>query len=101
MNTPKFFELLASAKGAEERFSVFVELTDKDQDFGESQKLGTPEGRDQMNALRNGLLEVLPIGTELSPAPVATFFEGDAETIIAKANPVVTKDGCRAWIVKD
>jgi hypothetical protein len=101
MKPPKFFELIASAEGAEGRFRVFVELTDKDQDFWESQKLGIPDGRDQMNALRNGLLEVLPTGTELSPAPVATFFEGDAETIIAKAEPIVTRDGRRAWIVKD
>jgi hypothetical protein len=46
-------------------------------------------------------MEVLPSETKLSPAPVATFFEGDAETIIAKAEPVVAKDGRRAWIVRD
>jgi hypothetical protein len=39
--------------------------------------------------------------TELSEAPVATFFEGDAEAIIAKAEPIIAKDGRRAWIVKD
>jgi hypothetical protein len=103
MKTPKFFELIASSKEGETdpRFRVFVELTDKDQDFWESQALGTPAGRDQMNALRNGLMEVLQSETKLSPAPVATFFEGDAETIIAKAEPVVAKDGRRAWIVRD
>jgi hypothetical protein len=37
MNTPEYFELIASAKGAEGRFRVLVELTDKDQDFWESQ----------------------------------------------------------------
>jgi len=50
-------------------------------------------GRDQMNALRNGLMEVLPSEAELSPAPVAIFFEGDAGIIIAKAEAVVTKGG--------
>jgi hypothetical protein len=46
-------------------------------------------------------MEVLPNETELSAAPVATFFEGDAETIIEKAVPVIAKDGRRAWIVRD
>ena len=103
MKTPKFFELIASSKEGQtnSRFRVFVELTDKDKDFWESQSLGTAEGRTQMTALRTGLMEVLPSETELSAAPVATFFEGDAETIIAKAEPVIAKDGRRAWIVKD
>jgi hypothetical protein len=103
MKTPKFFELIASSKEGQtnSRFRVFVELTDKDQDLWESQAEGTPEGRDHMNALRNGLLEVLPSETQLSPAPVATFFEDDADAIIAKAEPVIAKDGRRAWIVKD
>jgi hypothetical protein len=34
-------------------------------------------------------MEVLPSETELSAAPVATFFDGDAETIIAKPEPVM------------
>ena len=46
-------------------------------------------------------MEVFPSETELSAAPVATFFEGDAEAIIAKAEPVIAKDGRRAWIVRD
>ena len=46
-------------------------------------------------------MDDLPNGTELSAAPVATFFEGDAETIIANAEPVIAKDGRRAWIVRD
>ena len=52
MKTPKFFELIASSKEGETdpRFRVFVELTDKDQDFWESQALGTPAGRDQRAA---------------------------------------------------
>ncbi len=54
-----------------------------------------------MTALRNGLKEVLPGGTELSEAPVATFFEGDAEAIIEKAEPIIAKDGRRAWIIED
>ncbi len=103
MNTPKFFALIASSKekSSDPRFRVFVELGDKDKDFWESQVLGTAEGRAQMTALRNGLKEVLPSGTELSEAPVATFFEGDAEAIIEKAEPVIAKDGRRAWIVQD
>jgi hypothetical protein len=76
-------------------------LRTKTKTFGESQALGTAEGRAQMTALRTGLMEVLPSETELSAAPVATFFEGDAETIIAKAEPVIAKDGRRAWIVRD
>jgi hypothetical protein len=51
--------------------------------------LGTAEGRAQMTALRTGLMEVLTSETELSAAPVATFFDGDAETIIAKPEPVM------------
>ena len=103
MNTPKFFALIASSKekSSDPRFRVFVELGDKDKDFWESQVLGTAEGRAQMTDLRNGLKEVLPGGTELSEAPVATFFEGDAEAIIEKAEPIIAKDGRRAWIVKD
>ena len=103
MNTPKFFELIGSSKGksSDPRFRVFVELTDKDKDFWESQALGTVEGRAQMTALRTGLMEVLPNETELSAAPVATFFEGDAGAIIAKAEPIIAKDGRRAWIVRD
>jgi hypothetical protein len=54
-----------------------------------------------MTALRTGLMDVLPKGTELSAAPVATFFEGDADTIIADAEPVIAQDGRRAWIVRD
>lgn len=103
MNTPKFFELIGSSNEGEpnSRFRVFVELTDNDSEFWQNQALGTPEGRDQMNALRDGLTEVLPNETELSPAPVATYFEDDAETIIAKAEPIIAKDGRRAWIMKD
>jgi hypothetical protein len=103
MNTPKFFALIASSKekSSDPRFRVFVELGDKDKDFWESQVLGTAEGRAQMTALRNGLKEVLPGGTELSEAPVATFLEGDVEAIIEKAEPIIAKDGRRAWIVQD
>jgi hypothetical protein len=103
MNTPKFFALIASSKekSSDPRFRVFVELGDNDKDFWESQSLGTVEGRAEMSALRTGLAEVLPTKTELSEAPVATFFEGDAEAIIAKAEPIIAKDGRRAWIVKD
>jgi hypothetical protein len=95
MNTPKFFELIASSNEGEpnSRFRVLVELTDNDREFWQSLALGTPEGRDQMNALRDGLREVLPNETELSSAPVATFLEDDAETIIAMAEPVLAKDG--------
>ena len=103
MKTPKFFELIGASKGdsSDPRFRVFVELADKDKDFWESQVLGTAEGRAQMTALCTGLKEVLPSETELSEAPVATFFEGDAEAIIEKAEPIIAKDGRRAWIVKD
>jgi hypothetical protein len=103
MNTPKFFALIASSKekSSDPRFRVFVELGDKDKDFWESQVLATAEGRAQMTALRNGLKEVLPGGTELSEAPVATFFEGDVEAIIEKAEPIIAKNGRRAWIVQD
>jgi hypothetical protein len=103
MKTPKFFELIASSKekSSDPQFRVFVELGDKDKDFWKSQALGAVEGRAQMTALRAGLKEVLPSETELSEAPVATFFEGDAEAIIAKAEPIIAKDGRRAWIVKD
>jgi hypothetical protein len=54
-----------------------------------------------MNALRDRLREVLPNETKLSPAPVATFLEDEAETIMAMAEPVIAKDGRRAWIMKD
>jgi hypothetical protein len=103
MKTPKFFELIGSSKGesSDPRFRVFVELADKDKDFWEAHALGTAEGRDQMTALRTGLMEVLPNGTDISAVPVATFFEGDAKTIIEKAEPVIAKDGRRAWIVRD
>jgi hypothetical protein len=103
MKTPKFFELIGSSNGesSDPRFRVFVELADQDKDFWESQAHGTAEGRAQMTALRTSLIDVLPSGTELSAAPVATFFEGDAETIIANAEPVIAKDGRRAWIVRD
>ena len=103
MNTPKFFVLIASSKekSSDPRFRVFVELGDKDKDFWESQALGTPEGRAQMTALRTGLTEVIPSKTELSEAPVATFFEDEVEAIIAEAEPIIAKDGRRAWIVKD
>jgi hypothetical protein len=76
MKTPKFFELIGSFKGesSDPHFRVFVELADKDKDFWESQALGTAEGRAQMTALRTGLMDVLPSETELSAAPVATFF---------------------------
>jgi hypothetical protein len=103
MKTPKFFELIGSSKEGQTdpRFRVYVELTDQDAGFWESQALGTPEGRAQMTALRKGLTEVLPSETELSAAPVSTFFEGDAEKIISQAEPVIAKDGRRTWIVKD
>jgi hypothetical protein len=103
MNTPKFFELIGSSKGesSDPHFRVFVELSDEDKDFWESQARGTAEGRVQMTALRTGLMDVLPKGTELSAAPVATFFEGEADTIIADAEPVIAQDGRRAWIVRD
>ena len=54
-----------------------------------------------VRTLRTGLKEVLPSGAELSDASVATFFENDAESIIAKAEPIIAKDGRRAWIVRD
>jgi hypothetical protein len=97
MKTPKFFELIGSSKEGktDPRFRVYVELTDNDRDFWESQALGSPEGRAQMTALRKGLMEVLPSETELSAAPVSTFFEGDAGTIISQAEPVIAKDGRR------
>jgi len=49
MKTPKFFELIGSSKEGQTdpRFRVYVELTDKDREFWESQALGTPEGRAQ------------------------------------------------------
>ena len=103
MKTPKFFELIGTSKGGktDPRFRLYVELTDKDKGFWESQALGTPEGRNELAALRDGLLEVLPKETELSEAPVATFFEGDIDTIVSKGEPVIAKDGRRAWIVRD
>ena len=69
--------------------------------FGKVRRSVQPRGVAEMTALRTGLMEVLPSETELSAAPVATFFEGDAETIIAKAEPVIAKEGRRAWIVRD
>ena len=95
MNTPKFFALIASSKekSSDPRFRVFVELGDNDKDFWESQALGTAEGRAQMTALRTGLKQVLPSETELSEAPVATFFEGDAEAIIEKRSPLLQRTG--------
>jgi len=54
-----------------------------------------------MMALRSSLLEVLPKETELSAAPVATFFEHDTETVIGNSEPVIAKkNGRRAWIVR-
>ena len=103
MKTPKFFELIGSSKGGktDQQFRVYVELTEKDEAFWENQALGTAEGGAQLAALRAGLLEVLPTETELSEAPTATFFEGDTDTILSKAEPVIAKDGRRAWVVKD
>src|ERR1700676_4036529 len=103
MKTPKFFELIGSSKEeqTDPRFRALSELTHQDREFWESQALGTPEGRAKMTALREGLTEVLPSETELSAAPVSTFFEGDAEKIISQAEPVIAKDGRRAWIVRD
>ena len=88
MKTPKFFELIGSSKEGQTdpRFRVYVELTDQDREFWESQALGTPEGRAQMTALRQGLMEVLPSETELSAAPVSTFFEGDAGRSFRRPN---------------
>src|ERR1700730_3659250 len=81
MKTHKFFELIASSKEGETdaRFRVFVELTDKDQDFWESQALGTPAGRDQMNALRswaNVNLSASLYGTPNQIGPLATRRRG-------------------------
>ena len=103
MKTPKFFELIASSKEGETdpNFRVYVELTEEDKGFWESQSLGTPQGRAQMAAIRDSLTEVLPKETEFSVAPVASFFENDTDMIIGKAEPVIAKDGRRAWIVKD
>ena len=100
---PKFFELIASSKEGqtEPRFRVYVELREGDKDFWESHSLGTPEGRSQMEALRNSLSEVLPNETELSVAPVSTSFENDTDRIIGKAEPVIAKDGRRAWIARE
>jgi hypothetical protein len=57
MNTPKFFELIASTKekSSDPRFRVFVELGDKDEDFWESQALGTAEGACANDSLSNRL----------------------------------------------
>ena len=76
-------------------------LGTKTKTFGKVRLFGTAEGRAQMTALRAGLTEVLPSKTELSEAPVATFFESDVEAIMGKAEPIIAKDGRRAWIVKD
>src|SRR5271163_2200218 len=102
MKTPKFFELIGSSKErTDPQFRLYVELTDKDEDFWESQRLGTPKGTARMDALRKSLLEVLPTDTELSTVPVATFSDAHTDTIIANAEPVITKDGRRAWIARD
>ena len=95
MNTPKFFALIASSKekSSDPRFRVFVELGDKDKDFWESQVLGTAEGRAQMTALRNGLKEVLPGGTELSEAPVATFSRVTQKLSSKKRSPLLQRTG--------
>jgi hypothetical protein len=98
MKTPKFFELIGSSKGGktDPRFRLYVELTDKDQDFWESQALGTPEGRAQLNALRAGLLEMLPKDTELSEAPVATFFGPSLSGVANRLEALEEFCTCRA-----
>jgi hypothetical protein len=102
MKTPKFFELIGSSKeNVDPQFRLYVELTDKDEDFWESQRLGTAEAAARMAALRKSLLEVLPTDTELSTVPVATFSDAHTDTIVANAEPVITKDGRRAWIARE
>jgi hypothetical protein len=99
MELPKFFELTGSSRdGTDSKFRLYVELTDEDKDFWESQLLDTPEGSSRMAALQRSLLQVLPDGTRLSKAPVASFSESHTETIIANSEPVITKDGRRAWV---
>jgi hypothetical protein len=99
MELPKFFELTGSSPdGTDSEFRLYVELTDEDKDFWESQLLDTPEGSSRMAALQRSLLEVLPATTRLSKAPVASFSESHTDTIIANSEPVITKDGRRAWI---
>ena len=46
-----------------------------------------------MTALRTGLKEVLPSKTELSEAPVATFFEGDPKLSSQKRSPLLQRTG--------
>ena len=102
MKTPKFFELIGSSKEKNDpQFRLYIELTDKDEGFWESQRLGTPEAAARMAALRKSLLEVLPTDTELSTVPVATFSDAHADTIVANAEPVIAKDGRRAWIARE
>lgn len=101
MELPKFFELTASSRdGTDPQFRLYVELTDQDKEFWESQLLDTPEGRSRMAALQRSLLEVLPAPTQLSTTPVASFSESHTDTITANSEPVITKDGRRAWIAK-
>jgi hypothetical protein len=102
MELPKFFELIGSSReGSDSQFRIYVELTDEDEDFWESQLIGTPEGAARMATLQRSLLEVLPDATRLSREPVASFAESHTETIIANSEPVITKDGRRAWISRD
>jgi len=101
MELPKFFELTGSSPdGTDSEFRLYVELTDEDKGFWESQLLDTPEGSSRMAALQRSLLEVLPVATQLSKAPVASFSESHTDTIIANSEPVITKDGRRAWIAR-
>jgi hypothetical protein len=99
MQLPKFFELTGSSReGTDSKFRLYVELTDEDKDFWESQLLGTPEGAARMATLQKSLLEVLPAATKLSRVPVASFAESHTDTITANSEPVITKDGRRVWI---
>jgi hypothetical protein len=99
MELPKFFELTGSSRdGTDSEFRLYVELSDEDKEFWESQLLDTPEGRSRMATLQRSLLEVLPTETHLSHAPVASFSESHTDTIIANSEPVITKEGRRAWI---
>jgi hypothetical protein len=101
MELPKFFELTGSSRdGTNSEFRLYVELTDEDKDFWQSQLLDTLEGRSRMAVLQKSLLEVLPTGTRLSKSPVASFSEAHTDTIIANSEPVITKDERRAWISK-
>jgi hypothetical protein len=102
MKAPKFFELIGTSKETVDlQFRLYVELTDKDEDFWESQRLGTAQAAARMAALRKSLLEVLPIDTELSTVPIATFSDAHTDTIVANSEPVITKDGRRAWIARE